>query len=151
MSKITVYTDGSCWNGEYRDQTRSASSVGLILNADLKFVDYLVSARNHGTSNRAEMNAILEAMEHGIINRFEEIDIITDSKYCIRVFAKGCIDKNIFFLRKFQWLETKIKTKLFHTKAHNGDTYNEIADEIAGITRKATDKLLNEHINLPRF
>lgn len=151
MSKITIYTDGSCWNGQYEDHVRSASSVVIILNADLKFVDYFLSARNHGTSNRAEIDAILDGIQYAIERKYKEIDVYTDSKYSIRIFTKEIWDKNTFSKMKFNMYSKFIKINLIHTQAHSGNTYNEIADEIAGMIRKSADKYLNEHLKLPTF
>jgi ribonuclease HI len=148
--KVTVYTDGSCWNGNYTDQTRSSSSVSIMLDEDLSLIDYVVSTSNHGTSNVAEINAILGAIEHLIMLGVFEVDIYTDSKYSIKLFTNdNYYDKNRFFHEKYVFLAKMIKVNLYHVDRDSKNHYNQFVDKVAGIVRKNMDKFLNENVNYP--
>lgn len=150
QNKVIVYTDGSCWNGNYTDQTRSSSSVSIMLDEDLSLIDYVVSTMNHGTSNKAEIDAILNAIEHLILNGFFEADIYTDSKYCIKLFTNDdYFDKNRLFHEKYIFLSKMIRIRLFHVDRDSKNHYNQFADKLAGVVRKHMDKFLNEHVNYP--
>lgn len=149
MIKHIIYTDGSCWNGNFTDQTRSSSSISIILDEDLTLVDYVVSSINHGTSNRAELIAILNSLEYSILKGAFEIDVYTDSKYSIEVFTnQNRFDVNRFFHEKYVFLSSMIKVNLYHVDRDSKNKYNELADSLAGITRKHMDKFLNEHVNI---
>lgn len=148
QKKIIAYTDGSCWNGEYTDQTRSSSSVGIILDCDKNFLDYTISMHNHGTSNKAEIIAILDVIEYCAIKFIPEVDIFTDSKYSIKIFSKATNDdKNRYYSDKFKWLTKKISVNFYHVKRDSDDIHNKLADKLAGYIRKNSDKLLNEYVS----
>lgn len=149
MGKNIIYTDGSCWNGNYTDQNRSSSSVSIILDEDLNYVDHVISVINHGTSNKSELIAILNSIEHSISNSVSEIDVYTDSKYSIKVFTNvNYFDINRLFHEKYVFLSKKIKINLRHVDRNSKNKYNELADKLAGITRKHMDNFLNEHVNI---
>jgi ribonuclease HI len=130
LSAIRVYTDGSC---KPTNPGPAGFATAILFDNNLhcaasKFI-------GEATNNVAEISAILFSLEYLIMLElsWEDIIITTDSQYAIGLFqkhwrprvnrelAKEILDKlELFPNLNFQWV-----------KAHNGDEYNEMVDQMA--------------------
>jgi ribonuclease HI len=133
---IKIYTDGACSGNPGK------GGWGAILLYQDK--EKTISGFDpETTNNRMELIAVIEALK--IIKKNIKIEIYTDSNY-----VKDGITKWIFSWKKNGWknskkqvvknadlwqeldlLVQKYNVEFFWVKGHNGDKYNEIADELA--------------------
>lgn len=159
--KIIIYTDGSCIDkiGGYGfvliDENNVAPFSGPI---DNEYNNRLYSKNQNrytyqSTNQVAELYAIYQAIlfakevySEKILNG---IVLYTDSKYSIGclntwskkwklngwVNAKGQNVKNRKLIEVILEISIGLNIKYLHVKAHNGDTYNEMADKLANIGR----------------
>ena len=148
-NKIKAYTDGSCWNGHDFDRVTAMVGVALMIDLEDNLLDYVIHASNHGSSTRAEMIAVLSAIGYAILTGYEEIEIYTDSKYTIKTFNNYIKDKNHDLTLRYISLRKKIKIDMLYVNRNSGDTYNEMADEMAGIVRKNMDEFLAKNVKIP--
>jgi len=123
MSKVKIYTDGSC------SPNPGPGGWGFISFND-NYIWYVNGYEENTTNNRMELQAVVEAIK---FNSFaEKLTIYSDSQLTINC-AMG-----IFARKKNQdlWKEYDIQTKnkiieWIKVKAHNGDFYNEQVDQLA--------------------
>lgn len=157
---ITAYTDGSCiFNGK----KHAIGGYGVYYVHDTKtFEPFSAPLTNEDgntvTNNRAELLAILTAMEN-LKDENEEVLIYSDSKYCILVITKYCFSKNPIpsnlknpdILKRIQSVHMQYITPIImkYVAAHTGlSDGNENADTLAVlgtaeaiVTSKLTGKL----------
>ncbi len=120
------YTDGSCDNVK----SKAGGSAYIIIKDG-----EIVKMKSHGspstTNNRMELLAIISAVNSCPDNAC--VDVYTDSKYCIYVLSKKTapqINKDLYEL--FKKCSAHVEGVRFHwVKGHNGDKYNEMADDMA--------------------
>lgn len=152
--KIKIYTDGAA-----RGNPGNAGWGAILLVGDKVFE--IGGRSDHATNNQMELTAPIKALKY--LKRFQNarqglaennIEIVSDSKYV--VFG---ITEWIFNWQKNNWcnaarkpvlnrelweelyrLSENFKIKWTYVKGHNGDKYNERADEIA--TSFADDNLM---------
>lgn len=122
-----AYTDGSCDNLS-REKAGGAAYIILKDGEVLKI-------KNHGqlytSNNRMELLAIISA-----VNACPEgayVDIYTDSQYCILVLSKSYKPKkNPDLYELYKKCAAHVAGVRFHwVRGHNGNKYNEMADELA--------------------
>lgn len=122
-----VYTDGSCDN---LSKERAGGSAYVILKDG-----EIVKMKNHGqlntSNNRMELLAIISAVNACPDGAF--IDIYTDSQYCILVLSKSYKPKkNPDLYELYKKCVAHVGGVRFHwVKGHDGNTYNELADQLA--------------------
>ena len=155
-NSFSLYVDGSCsGNGD----AENFGGMGVVVVKEGKAVKkYSIPATNT-TNNRMEMSAIIYAINIAkILNKVEkrEIIIYSDSAYCVQTInqwmyswvVKGWkkadkktpenldLIKELYELMKF---ERAIKVQKI--KGHNGDEFNEMADQLATAgTQKAKEE-----------
>lgn len=121
------YTDGSC---DLLSTNRAGGSAYIVLKDG-----EVIRIRNHGqlntTSNRMELLAIISAVNSCPDGAY--IDVYTDSQYCIRVLSKSYKPKvNPDLYEMYKKCAAHVAGVRFHwVKGHNGDQYNEMADNLA--------------------
>jgi ribonuclease HI len=133
---IKIYTDGACSGNPGKG---GWGAILLYKGKEKKINGFDPET----TNNRMELQAVIEALK--IIKKNIKIEIYTDSNY-----VKDGITKWIFSWKKNGWknskkqavknadlwqkldlLVQKYDVEFFWVKGHNGDKYNEIADELA--------------------
>lgn len=122
-----AYTDGSCDN---LSKERAGGSAYIILKDG-----EILKMKNHGqlntSNNRMELLAIISAVNACPDGAY--VDIYTDSQYCILVLSKSYKPKkNPDLYELFKKCAAHVAGVRFHwVKGHNGNKYNELADELA--------------------
>lgn len=138
LKKITIYTDGSSLKDKGGGFFGGAGAV-LIYNGREKHLSIPIEK---GTNNISELSAPLFALR--CLKEPCDVEIITDSQYVIK-----CLTVWIHNWKKREWKtqsgEVKNKDLIQAldiecskhnvswkwVKGHNGDRYNELADELA--------------------
>jgi ribonuclease HI len=141
--KIIIYTDGACSNNHQKDLSKRKAGYGVFYGTNDK---RNISERLKGvpTNNRAELQAIIVAMEQ---NKNNHIEIFTDSNYCKNIMTlwmntwkkNGWRKKtnkkieNLDLIKKLDNLLTEMKYKPLFTwvKGHSSSIGNEGADKLA--------------------
>lgn len=128
---LDVYTDGSCNpNPGQGGWAYVIPSTGIEKSG----------AENNTTNNRMEMRAIIEALREtsGYVRIFSDSQM---SIYILQGIWKAKKNRDLFHEAKilmtgrycaFQWV-----------RGHNGNSYNERADYLAGRARAESGKLFN--------
>lgn len=134
-----AYTDGSCDNqNPYRP-----AGAGYVILKDGKVIKVKSKGFLHTTNNRMEMLAIISACNY--LPEGSYVDIYSDSQYAIEAFVSGG-KANQDLLALFKRCISHLAGVQFHwVRGHNGDTYNEMADELANTAYK---DICKEH-NIP--
>lgn len=122
-----AYTDGSCDN---LSKERAGGSAYILMKDG-----EIVKIKNHGqlntSNNRMELLAIISAVNACPDGAY--VDIYTDSQYCILVLSKSYKPKlNADLYELYNKCSAHVADVRFHwVKGHNGNKYNEMADELA--------------------
>lgn len=126
-NRYVCYTDGSCDN---LSSTRAGGAAYIIIKDG-----EIVKMKNHGqigtTNNRMELLAIISAVSS--CPEGACVDVYTDSQYCILVLSKEKRPRlNADLHELYQRCSAHVEGVRFHwVKGHNGDKYNEMADDLA--------------------
>lgn len=131
MKKIIIYTDGSCLN-----------NPGAGGWAWIKLDDGKITKDSGGesstTNNIMELSACINALSS--LNEACEIDLYSDSQYVVKginEWLSGWVKtdfkgkKNVELWKNYLEVSKSHKINAIWVKAHNGDTYNEMCDELA--------------------
>jgi ribonuclease HI len=141
MKKVSIYTDGAC----------SGNPGKGGWGAVLKFGDkekHISGFEVETTNNRMELSGVIFALK--ALKESCEIELFSDSKYVLDGITKwidGWKAKGWKTASKQQvknqdlWVELDLersrhKIEFTWVKGHNGDKYNEIADELATMAIK---------------
>ena len=137
MTKIIIYTDGSClwnpWKGGWC--------------ALLKFKDkekIISGSKKDTTNNQMELTALIKALEEIKTDKYP-LEIWTDSKYVLDGITKWIKNwrnnnrktankqdvKNKELWQKLDELMQKYNTEIHWVKAHADNEYNNLVDEKA--------------------
>jgi ribonuclease HI len=122
---ISIYTDGSCLS----NPNGPGGWAFALIEEDGS--EYYFADKNHSTTNnRMELNAIIEALSS--IKENEKCKIFSDSQVTINCALRKWKRKSNLDLWNEYEKVSKNKNIIFEwVKAHNGDKYNEIVDELA--------------------
>ena len=142
-----IYTDGSC-NNNYNCQlglgniTNPSSSVAIILLNE-EIYDIYISANNNGTSNSAELDAILNVVKYCVRNKIKNVKIYTDSKYSMKVLnSDSYVDVNKVYQTIFKEFRKSTSIEFSHVDRNSGNKYNVMADSLAREVRIGFKKVL---------
>lgn len=145
--KLRIFTDGACSNNP---GPGGWASIFNLSNKVLKLRGYEVNT----TNNRMELMAVVMAIEKLLEKNFYDCDVVeihSDSAYVVNALNNGWIakwklnewktSKGDEVKNKDLWesliilmeavKESKVKIVFYKVKGHSGNTFNEIADEIA--------------------
>jgi ribonuclease HI len=143
FDKVTIYTDGAAKGNPGR------AGWGVIFLVNDKVIE-IGGAAEHATNNQMELTAPIEVLKYlkNLPHRQDlwgSIEIISDSKYVILGITEWIFNwqKNNWrnaakkpVLNRELWeelfaLTQNFKIKWTYVKGHNGEKWNERADEIA--------------------
>ncbi len=133
QQKLIIYTDGACKGNP------GIGGWGAIMMFGEKSKEINGYAPNT-TNNRMELTAVIEALKN--IKRHCEVIIYTDSQYVQRgmtEWLEGWIKKNWKNVKNPDLWQELAKLAAQYTiewrwvRGHNGDKYNERADELANL------------------
>lgn len=152
MGVVTVYTDGSCNNdvnardGGFGVVIRYKDDQGIIHKKDYSEGQY-----SNTSSARMEIMAVIRALELITTRKTHKIIINSDNQYVVKTImlgwyrkwiSRGMDKKNMDLWRRFQVIfdlhggRSFIEVKW--VRGHNGNKYNELADQLANEGRKNT-------------
>lgn len=142
MDRFKIYTDGACDNIQYPNY---GSWAYLILEDD-KIIEQQSGSDIHTTNNRMEMLAIILSLME--LPYGSEVEIFTDSQYCIGAFSNKYRAKaNTDLIKQFRDIERDRNLSITFTwvRGHSGDEYNEIVDKLANDAyEKASGKKITD-------
>jgi ribonuclease HI len=142
---IHIYTDGSCQNNSSSSQNQGG--IGVVVLKDNVVIAKISKTFKNTTNNRMELFAIVKSLIFCLNKGWQnqEIVVYSDSQYCVQGlnswiknwkkynFAK----KKEVLLNSDLWATLDSLMNCFNflsfvwVKGHNGDQYNELADELA--------------------
>lgn len=123
MSRLTIYTDGSC--------SPNPGKGGWAFVAILSDSEIHVNGGNkYTTNNIMEMTAVIEALKE--FNQVKKFHIYSDSLYVINCAqGKWQRKKNVDLWKKYDSYAQGKDIIFQWVKGHNGDQYNELVDKLA--------------------
>ena len=146
--RIRIYTDGAC------SSNPGPGGWGIVINTSIKNIKKS-GGEVSTTNNRMELRAVIEAYKE-ILKRTKpgadiQFDIFSDSAYVVNTInnswveawscngwqtVKGNDVKNRDLWEEFQNLRKEVRKRgisviIHKIKGHDGNTFNELADELA--------------------
>jgi ribonuclease HI len=127
-----IYTDGSC----LKNPGGASGWAFVILENDEE--TYLSGGEASSTNNRMEMMAVIKALSFA---PGKEYTIFTDSKLVMNC-AQGIWKRkaNLDLWSEYDSVSSKFSLKWVWVKAHKGNKYNEIVDDMARSEAKKIKK-----------
>jgi ribonuclease HI len=125
--KYIAYTDGSCDN---LNPKRPGGSAYIIFNED--GTEYKRASKGFmgTTNNRMELLAIISVVNS--VPEGSEVEINTDSQYCILACKSKKPKKNIDLVNMYKRIASRHRSIRFNwVKGHNGNRWNEECDRMA--------------------
>lgn len=130
MTKVVIYTDGSCLERRY-------GGYGFVVleNNDDKntITEWHVSGGiDNTTNNRMELIAVIEGLKFSENRVYDKYCIYSDSQYVIKC-AKGDFkrNKNLDLWKVYDKVCKNKNIEWTWVKGHSGDKYNNIVDCLA--------------------
>ena len=139
MNKLQIYSDGAC-----SGNPGPGGYAAIILDGDNEIV--LRGSSNPTTNNRMELTAFIESIKYVKENHSNvDVEFFSDSKYLIDGVEKWMTNwkrrgwkaadkkpvKNLEMWQEIDELTKHVRIKFVWVKGHDGNQYNEMADEIA--------------------
>lgn len=154
---VNIYTDGASSGNP------GPSGYGWVLLYDDVYIQQSKSVGvKYSTNNRMELSAVIDSLSTYLSNpeliTFEEINIYSDSQYVCNAFNKKWINKWIREdFKKIKnpdlWKElnniltsVNVPVNFIWIKGHNGDIYNELANDLAQFACGKDGVVINETI-----
>ena len=136
MKKVTIYTDGSSLGNP-----GSGGWAAILIYKDIK--KEISGNTKNATNNQMEITAAIKALQS--LKSKCDIDLYTDSQYVKKGITEWIHNwlknnwrssnkkpvKNADLWQKLYELTNKHQINWHWVKAHNGDQYNEQADQLA--------------------
>lgn len=134
------YTDGACRTGK-ENKGIASWAVIAVNRPELNCSGIIENSSNQ----RAEIEAVIRACHIAKDHDLKNILVVTDSKYAANAIEKwidrwtenGWLDnknkpvKNADAFKRLVQAKTGLEVKIAHTRGHQGDKYNELADKTA--------------------
>lgn len=142
MKKIRIFTDGACFPNP------GLGAYAFVIVQDDKIIYEESRAEMETTNNIMELSAIIRALRHVFANRtlytFDGLIVYSDSQYCVEginswihtwkaslwLNAQKKPVKNKEFWLELDELRHNRAVAFIWIKGHNGDPFNERADEL---------------------
>jgi len=136
---VEIYTDGS-----FSHQSKNGGWAIVVVKDD-EVIDKKYGKVKHGsgpnvTSNRMELQAIIEALEY----TNDDLVILSDSKYCVdgcnlwmknwkKQHWKRTVNKHVKNKDLWQRIDSLLRDNVTikWIKGHNGNKFNELADSLS--------------------
>jgi len=145
--KCQIYTDGSSTLNKSNANGCGGVAFIVVDRSDeevFRFNDHYI-----GTSAACELTAAVKGLEWAIENNYNGVSIYSDSSYFVNSYNSwmhgwkrrdwksraGEEIANIEIIKRLYELKKLIVSKAFHVKGHNGNKWNELADELANESR----------------
>lgn len=131
MKKLTIYTDGSCLKNP-----GAGGWAWIIIDNDLIIKDS--GGDKHTTNNIMELSACINALKS--LKEPCKIDLYSDSQYVVKginEWLSGWVKTDFKGKKNVELWKSYLEVSKIHdinaiwVKAHNGDKYNEMCDELA--------------------
>lgn len=146
-NEITVYTDGACSNNGYKN---ARAGIGVYFgDYDIRNISMRLGSGFKQTNNVAELVAICEAIKTMKNEKYDRINIYTDSTYAIKCcldFGEKVINENktdapnFDIIKKLHDLKKDMNINFMHIYSHTKDTdIHSIGNEYAN--KLATDSI----------
>ena len=131
---MKIYCDGSCLGNP------GPGGWAAIFVKNDQVIKKIYGFEKHTTNNKMELTAAIKALKN--LKETNDLQIFTDSNYLkfgitewikswkLNNWKNGKI-KNIEFWQELDKLNSAQNTSWFWVKAHSGNKYNEMADELA--------------------
>ncbi len=136
INRTVIYTDGACKNNGYN---KTKGGIGVYFgDNDLRNVASVING--YVTNNRAELTAVIVALQICLNRNDNYIEIKTDSEYIVKGITEYISSwkernwkniKNIDLWTQLDELNNKLNVKWTHVSAHSGIHGNEMADHFA--------------------
>lgn len=120
---VTIYTDGSC----LMHTKKRFGGWGFISLEDEEW--HVSGGELNTTNNRMELKAVIEALQSC---DYTDYHIYSDSMYVINcATGKWKRSKNIDLWEEYSTISQDKNIKFTWVKAHTGDKYNELVNDLA--------------------
>ena len=125
MSKIVIYTDGSCISDGY-------GGYAFVMIRPEGPIYYVSGGELKTTNNRMELMAVLEALQFANYRTEPDLIIYSDSKYVINCAeGKWGRKKNIDLWEMYDERSKGFSIDFRWVKGHSGNKWNDKADFLA--------------------
>ena len=155
-----IYTDGAC-SGNGKDDAKGGFGVVVVDYQDNVIEEYQEFSENT-TNNREELKAIIYAMKsYGKREWSQDIpEVYSDSMYSVNTLNEWMFNwaknnwiksdkktpENLDLIQEYYTLyNSGLRINLKYVKGHNGNKYNELADNLA--TGKIKIKVEEENVS----
>ncbi len=134
-NRVKIYADGAC-SGNQLSENKGGYGTIIFKPGEEPF--RLNGGYKNTTNNRMELKAVIEGLKR--VNCHLPVSVYSDSQYVVTGITKwihnwirrGKIEKNGDLWIELYELKNKFDDiEFIKVKAHNGDQYNEEADELA--------------------
>lgn len=148
--KLRIFTDGACSD----NPGPGGWAAVFCLKNGYKTIS---GNEKETTNNRMELIAVIEAIKKAKSKGFEDIEVHSDSAYVVNAVNKGWITNWKFnnwktakkddVKNKDLWVQLdelisgENKITFIKVKGHSGNTFNEIADDLAVVERDKAKEL----------
>jgi ribonuclease HI len=136
---ISIYTDGSCMGNRYHN-SEGHTGIGVVIvpggGGEVKTIDHSMYT-GRGTNNKAELQAILLALEQFKEEKKRDIPLViySDSKFAIGQATQRAAPnlQHHIIIHKIHDLMSVRKPPVRYewVKAHSKNVYNNLADSLA--------------------
>lgn len=157
---IRIFVDGAC-SGNGKENSKGGFGVVVVDHQDNVIEEYQEFSENT-TNNREELKAIIYAMKNYGVKAWSKYipEVYSDSAYSVNTLNEWMFNwaknnwiksdkkapENLDLIKEYYDLyQSDLRINLKHIKGHNGNKYNELADDLA--TGKIKIKVEEENIS----